>query len=514
MTLARLKTVRVVVSLTVLAGITLLFLDVTTSIPPSVAGTVTAFQLVPAILKSLSIIGLWTAGVAGILLLTLVFGRVYCSSICPLGTVQDLVIRLSREVHRRRWFAYRKPMFALHYGLLIVTMALVAAGSLFLVNLIEPFSNYGRIMASLVKPAAVSLNNLLSWLLGLAGMYGIAQVPLHAVGWGAVAGSLLFLAVVGYLSYNHGRLFCNTICPAGAILSLASRFALFKIVVDHNTCIECGLCERVCKAHCISSGGKRIDYAACVGCFNCFKACPTVGLKFAKPWGNSVAETGTDQGRRKVIAASFLPFLGLFPGAADTSATAKEVKKSLRPVTPPGALSERHLTERCTACHLCISVCPTQVLAPTFLAYGVDGMFQPHMDYLASYCNYDCTACGTVCPSGAILPMMQEEKRLVQIGQARFLKEECIVEKNKKDCGACSEHCPTKAVKMVPYEGKLFIPELNNDLCVGCGACEHACPTKPQKAIYIEASVVHGAAKKPEVKKLEPETLPAGEFPF
>jgi formate hydrogenlyase subunit 6/NADH:ubiquinone oxidoreductase subunit I len=136
------------------------------------------------------------------------------------------------------------------------------------------------------------------------------------------------------------------------------------------------------------------------------------------------------------------------------------------------------------------------------------------MDYTASYCNYDCTACGTVCPSGAILPMMQEDKRLVQVGQARFLKEECIVEKNKKDCGACSEHCPTKAVKMVPYEGKLFIPELNNDLCVGCGGCEHACPTKPQRAIYVEASSVHGTAKKPEVKKLDAEPLPAGEFPF
>jgi ferredoxin len=293
-----------------------------------------------------------------------------------------------------------------------------------------------------------------------------------------------------------------------------SRAAIFKIVVDHDTCLECGLCERVCKAQCIDSDNKQIAFEACVGCFNCFKACPTVGLKFSKPWDRFGTDTPVDQGRRRAMAASMLPLVGLLDGTRDSTLVPGGLKESLRPVTPPGAISERHFTEHCTACHLCVSVCPTRVLAPTFIAYGVGGMLQPHMDYSVSYCNYDCTACGTACPSGAIQAMSQEAKRLVQIGQARFLKDECVVVKNKKDCGACSEHCPTKAVKMVPYEGKLVIPELTNELCVGCGACEHACPTRPQKAIYVEANPVHLQAKKPDVKKLEPESLPAGEFPF
>jgi ferredoxin len=512
--LGRLKTIRVVVSLAFLGGITLLFLDLTSAIPPSVAGTVTAFQLVPAVVKSLGMFGLWTIGAGTILLLTLLFGRVYCSSICPVGTLQDLFIRLRREVVRRERYRFRKPMALLHYGVLAGSAILFALGSLTVLNLLEPFSNYGRIVTALGKPAAVGMNNILAALAGTIGWYGLAVAALHTVGLGAIGSALLFLGTVGYLSYRHGRLFCNTLCPAGAILSLLSRFAIFKIVVDHSTCLECGLCERVCKAECIDSDNKRIAFEACVGCFNCIQACPTVGLKFSKPWDRSTGEVSVDSGRRRVLAASVAPFAGLFAGAPDSTRVPGVLKESLRPVTPPGAMGERHFTENCTACHLCVSVCPSHVLAPTFLAYGVAGLLQPHMDYAASYCNYDCTACGTACPSGAIRSLSQETKRLVQIGQARFLKDECVVVKNKKDCGACSEHCPTKAVHMVPYEGKLVIPELTNDLCVGCGACEHACPTRPQRAIYVEANPVHLQAKKPEIRKLEPEKLPAGEFPF
>jgi formate hydrogenlyase subunit 6/NADH:ubiquinone oxidoreductase subunit I len=135
------------------------------------------------------------------------------------------------------------------------------------------------------------------------------------------------------------------------------------------------------------------------------------------------------------------------------------------------------------------------------------------MDFRTGYCNYDCVLCSTVCPSGAILPLTQDQKKEVQIGTARFVKEDCIVETKKKDCSACSEHCPTKAVYMVPY-GALMLPELKNELCVGCGACEHACPTTPLKAIFVVASDEHGKAKKPVSEKAVPaeEVLP--EFPF
>lgn len=182
------------------------------------------------------------------------------------------------------------------------------------------------------------------------------------------------------------------------------------------------------------------------------------------------------------------------------------------PVSPPGSRSIAHYSGLCTACHLCVSACPTQVLYPSFLDYGVAEIFQPKMNYDASYCNYDCVICTQICPSGAILPVNVEDKKLIQIGKTFFFKDDCVVVTNKKDCSACSEHCPTKAVYMIPFEGKLRLPEVNNDLCIGCGACEHACPTTPRKAIYIRANPVHLKAKKPEIKKQEIKVIE--EFPF
>jgi ferredoxin len=135
------------------------------------------------------------------------------------------------------------------------------------------------------------------------------------------------------------------------------------------------------------------------------------------------------------------------------------------------------------------------------------------MNYSVSFCNYDCVICSEVCPSGAILPVTPPQKKEIQLGRAVLVVDDCIVLTKKKDCGACSEHCPTKAVKMVPYE-KRFLPEIDNEICVGCGACEHSCPTQPRKAIYIQPHAVHQRAKKPEVKKLEPAFDSSKDFPF
>jgi ferredoxin len=136
------------------------------------------------------------------------------------------------------------------------------------------------------------------------------------------------------------------------------------------------------------------------------------------------------------------------------------------------------------------------------------------MNYDASYCNFDCVLCSQVCPTGAILPLDVSLKKEVQIGRAQFIKDDCIVVSKKKDCGACSEHCPTKAVTMVPYEKKLMVPEVNNEVCVGCGACEHACPVLPNKAIYVSANQIHQKAKKPQSKKAESSFDSSQEFPF
>jgi ferredoxin len=515
MSLKHLKTIRLVVSVSFLILISFFFIDLGRQFPPGFITGILAFQLVPAVMKSIGGAGLWTVGCAVILLVTFCVGRIYCSTLCPLGTFQDFFIRIAKRRNRKRWFVYRRPDYAIHYLLLAGSVFLAIGGSMALVELLEPFSNYGRIVQGLMRPVLVVLNNLGAWILGRFGTYGLNTIPLLGLSVGVIIVPFFLALFLGWLSYRYGRLFCNLLCPAGALLSLVSRFSLMKIVIDETTCRDCGLCEMVCKANCIDAEKKVVNYSACINCFNCIKACPTVGLKYAGfSWGSKpVPQPIVNQKRRDVLKSLAIPGAMLLQAKSDSTLTLALQPRQLHPVTPPGSAGLERFSQLCTACHLCVSACPTRVLVPSVFDYGLTGVFQPKLDYWVSFCNYDCIVCGAVCPTGAILPLPVEDKKLVQMGKSIFVKDECIVITKKADCGACSEHCPTKAVHMVPY-GKLMLPELKDDLCIGCGACEYACPTKPRKAIYVEANVVHQRAEQPPVKKLEEESLKEGTFPF
>lgn len=519
MELRHLKRIRrgVSVGLFVLSGF--LFVDLGGVLPPQLTNTVVSFQLVPAVVKTISTFGLWTIGVIFIVGLTLLFGRVYCSSLCPLGTLQDFFIyftlRWKKRRRVRRWYDYQRPPYLVHYVLLALLAGSAVTGFFFLLNLLEPFSNFGRIVGSLARPLIAGLNNIVASVFESLRMYSVYRIPFHGIQIEVVAGTILFFGVLAYLSVKHGRLFCNLLCPAGAVLSLLSRFALLKIVIDRSTCNDCGLCEKVCKANCIDSDSKKIDFAACISCFNCIDACPTVGLKYEGVFTRSraVDAAPVNNARRQFLRRSALPVIIAAGVAPDTTTTVGR-SRTKNPVTPPGSLGIEHFSERCTACQLCVSVCPTQVIRPSLLEYGVAGIFQPRMDYRINYCTYECTLCTSICPTGAILPLALDAKKLVQIGKVQFVKDDCVVVSKKKDCAACSEHCPTKAVQMVPYEGKLMIPETKNEVCIGCGACEHACPVTPNKAIYVESNPSHLVAKKPEIKKLEQPVDTGKDFPF
>jgi ferredoxin len=186
---------------------------------------------------------------------------------------------------------------------------------------------------------------------------------------------------------------------------------------------------------------------------------------------------------------------------------------SPRVVCPPGAGDVERFLARCTACHLCVSECPTGVLQPTFLEYGWAGLMKPHLKYPDAFCNFDCRRCGEVCPDGAIELVDLPVKHILKIGEAEFHHDKCVVVTNKTDCAACSEHCPTKAVSTVPFGDNLRLPSLNVELCIGCGACQYACPVKPEKAITVAGLPRHAFAKKLiQAKATLPK--PRGDFPF
>ncbi len=518
MDLRFLKKVRVVLSIVFVLSITTLYLDLSFTIQAWFSEYPLYLQFIPSLLTFVSLGTIAGLGFLFVLILTLLFGRVYCSTICPLGVFQD-VINYLRNKLKPKYFSITKAFTKTRYILLSAVSLLLILGFSFGINLLDPYSNYGRIISNVFRPLAIGLNNLFSSFLELFGSYALSPLEFKGVELFSVIFSLFVLVSVVWLSYNYGRLFCNSICPVGTMLGLLSKISIFKVGIIESNCIECGECETVCKASCIESDEKFIDFSRCVGCFNCFDTCPSIGISYV-PRYSDINETGYSPEKR-----NFFKNIGVFLLSTSVISKAQKtievyventipvLRKS--PVSPPGSISIENFTSNCTACHLCVSSCPTQVLQPSFLEYGLLGIMQPRMDYKTSYCNYDCTICTEVCPSGAIIKQPHEEKKQIQMGKAKFEKENCVVYTQKTDCGACAEHCPTKAVKMVlDIEVNKNAPLVTDEICVGCGACEFACPTKPYKAIYIEGNPIHKIAEKPKEEELDEVIDHKEDFPF
>jgi len=530
MRLNQLKRLRIGVSLLFFFAATLLFLDFRNWFAPAVSGIVLYPQFVPSLLKVMHGAVLAGGGCILVLFLTICFGRVYCSSICPLGTLQDLVISISRK-RKRRLAHYRLPHNILRYSFLILTVLALLGGSNLLVNFFDPFSTFGRIVSNIVRPIGIIANNGGAMVLEKFGIYSLVREQWAATALLSTGVALASLLVLLWLATVHGRLYCNTICPVGTLLGLVSRFSFLKLGVDGESCTNCQRCASVCKADCIDFATKTIDMSRCISCYNCLTVCKTASIGFDRrdKSGTSRNRKTTDPERRQFLLNSGVYLLAL-TGLTEQGPAGEKIRKIIQskpttipvvrtsPVSPPGSISVDRFTNTCTACHLCVSACPPQILLPAFLEYGVSGLMQPRMYFQTGHCTYECTICGDVCPTGAILPLAVEQKKLTQTGVAKFIKENCVVYTDNTACGACSEHCPTKAVNMVPYAnplGKpLVIPEVKPELCVGCGGCEHACPTKPYKAIFVDGNPVHKLAQKPVVQKVNQEVDYQEDFPF
>lgn len=519
----KLKRIRVLTALFFFILLSALFLDIHGIFNTQYSDYVLSLQFIPSIINFVSIPSILAAGFIVILILTVFYGRVYCSFLCPLGILMDSILFIKRKFAKKKRdiFDYQKPQNIWRYSVLAITVISLFAGSLIVILLLDPYSNFGRIITQIFRPPLEFANNILVYVLEVFDYYEIKPVDYSLWQPFAFSFSVMILAIVVFLTIISGRLFCNTLCPVGITLGLFSKFSLFKINVDELTCTGCGLCEKVCKAQCIDSSEKQIDFDRCVACYNCFDSCPTIGLVFrtAKKQIKSPIEI-VDIPKRNFIIA-----LGAFFLSNSLIVKAQEkinvyVKNKIpvyrvKPISPPGSISIANMIEKCTACQMCVSACPTKVLQPSFLDYGLTGMMVPKMDNVSGFCNYDCTICGEVCPTDAILPTKIEEKKLIQIGKVILIKDNCVVYTQKTDCGACAEHCPTKSVRMeIDDDVKLRAPFITQELCIGCGACEYICPTIPYKSIYVESNQIHLAAKPPEKIEAKPSFEVEDDFPF
>lgn len=505
---------RVGISVILFTLITFYFLDFAGLLPNSFHW-LAQIQFVPALL-SLSVIIL-----AILVILTLFFGRIYCSTICPMGFFQDIISRFSRHFgKKKKKYSYSPAKNILRWsvtGFVLITFLL---GFTLFLSLLDPYSAYGRMIANVFKPVYMSGNNLLESIFSQFNNYTFYRVDVLIRSVLAFCVGMVTFLAIGFLAWQYGRTYCNTVCPVGTVLGFISKYAFFKVRIDATKCNKCGLCATKCKASCIDSKEHSIDYSRCVDCFNCLDSCKQKAISFAPALQQKStvikAEGISDASQRQFLITTFamaviMPKTFAQNKIAAFTSRGKEYKRE-HPLSPPGSISAKHLLSHCTACHLCVSKCPSHILKPALIEYGLGGIMQPVMNYEKGFCNFDCTVCGDICPNGAIKPLTIQEKHLTQVGKVVFIKDNCIVHTDGTSCGACSEHCPTQAVSMVPYKNGLTIPSVNPDICVGCGGCEYVCPVRPYRAIHVEGNVVHKQAL--AFKETEKKTIKVDDFGF
>ena len=439
-----------------------------------------------------------------LVVLTLVFGRIYCSVICPLGVMQDLFGWLGKKARKNR-YTFSRALSWLRYTMLGLLIVAFAAGVGSIVQLLAPYSAYGRIAANLLQPVYQAGNNVLATIAEHYDSYAFYQSDIWLRSAVSVAIAAVTLVVLAVLAWRNGRTYCNTICPVGTLLSFLSRFSWMKIRFDADKCKNCSLCTKNCKASCIDYKNHAVDYSRCVVCGDCLSSCKFGALKYAggtlsSQTAATTADSQTaDAGKRSFLLASAMMTTAALAQQKDKMMDGglaeiedKVAPERQTPLSPPGSLSASNMATRCTGCQLCISECPNQVLRPSS---DLLHLMQPVMSYDRGYCRPECTQCSEVCPAGAIKPIEKAVKASTQIGHAVWIKKNCIPLTDGVECGNCARHCPTGAIEMVLAnpndEESPAIPAINEALCIGCGACEYLCPARPFSAIYVEGHEVH-----------------------
>jgi Polyferredoxin len=487
--------------------------------------------------------GIAVAMFVGWVVFALLFGRVYCSAICPFGVLQDMFSRVTKLIRgKKRKFQFRKAMTKTRLTLFVVFVIGLLAVPVF-VTILDPYSNFARIVTSKARPVYRTINHVLAKRDHDQGnydsaFYSVANGP-RATHPPVIMTGMVALLLVGTLSVLYGRRYCNTLCPVGTFLGLLSRFSYFKVRLKDG-CKSCGLCAAACKGECIDAKNKTVDSSRCVACFNCLSTCRQGLITFAPPLPK-VASPASEQPqkeqqsekaeqpqqpaalqlqtagapspqRRRFLHWSVFSLVvptvaGILIKKSNKATAAPDPGlpqgksavgyEKTAPILPPGAGNVKYFQSRCTGCHLCVSKCPAGIIKPSVTELGLSGFMQPVIDFEHGFCDYNCNLCSQVCPSNALRPIEVAERQLTRIGKAVFIEKNCVVHTNGENCAACDEHCSPKAIKMVPYgdpSKNLVIPQIDDKLCIGCGGCEHICPVRPYRAIYVDGLTEHEKA--------------------
>ncbi len=470
------------------------------------------------LLDPLILVLTWLAGhaVPAALLLSLVtvvvtvlFGRVFCGWFCPLGTINAIAGRVlnfcwpSRR-QPQHWSQWQMGKYYLLVAILVMAACGVHAGAV-----LDP-------LVLLYRTTVVALLPGMQWavedgsaVLGLSEparqllREHITEVERQAF----LGGGLILVLFVAILALNRyrPRFWCRYVCPLGALLGVLSVRPFLRRHVAQESCNQCDLCGLECHGAATASAGGNLVAAECFGCLNCTPACrrESVSFRWMWPWQTDrvpVAGRRVDGSRRRFLRGTVGGALGGVAGMFLLRSTpqARGAFGHEDLVRPPGSLPERDFLSRCTACGMCMRICPTGCLQPALGEAGLEGLWTPRVVPRIGRCEYDCTLCGHVCPTGAIRPLTVEEKHAVKIGIAMLDHSRCIPYAYGRDCGTCVEACPfpEKAIRLVDVEvqvhdGKkqrtkiVSQPVVDPDRCTGCGGCVKECTFKDEPAIHV-----------------------------
>jgi polyferredoxin len=414
---------------------------------------------------------------------TLLFGRFFCSWVCPMGILNQWVSHLfnkRRPADDYTINAYRK-IFRIKYYILLLLVVLAAFGSL-QIGLLDPIAAMTRSFAVSVVPALNLMNG---------GLY--LKQPIF---YGGIGITLLFLTIL-FANRFLTRFWCRVLCPLGALLGLLSAVSLWRIRRDVEKCTDCQKCLRYCHGACNPETSLRVS--ECHVCMNCIEDCPEGAIHYGLPRTKSAVHTPIDINRRRLIETAVAGIV-LFPMMRSSVTAQSAFQHDV--IRPPGSLPEAEFLRRCIKCGECMRVCPTNVIQPALLEGGFEGLWTPILLNRIGYCEFNCVLCSQVCPTGAIEPVSVEKKvgkppyrKPLIIGTAFFDRGRCLPWAMNTECIVCEEVCPispkaiwfkTEDVKL--RDGKtvrLKRPHLDTKLCNGCGICENKCPVHDLPAVRV-----------------------------
>lgn len=238
-----------------------LFLAASTAcliVGPQVHAFADASQKVQITLSTISI----SAGATLVwLLLTFLFGRIYCATACPIGTFSDIFFRLFAPIRKKPMHYRHRSRFAPHMIWIYILCLLI--GIMAIPYAIEPW-NIARNMAAIFRPQDINS----TWIhIGINFTVGVAL---------GIASGVIIAAISAW----RGRDFCTRFCPIGTCLGYVASNSLYHIEINPDRCTSCGKCEDICRSSCVKVVSRYVDNSRCVRCFDCVAECPEDAIRY------------------------------------------------------------------------------------------------------------------------------------------------------------------------------------------------------------------------------------------